>query len=224
MEILERELNKEKTKDSYRKVAWFYNFWSRLTESKAAIMVLKLADIKDGQKILEVACGTGLVFKRIVSQNPNGQNIGIDLSPEMLRRSKKALQKSKSTNFELKEGDVLNLDFPDNSFDILVNNFMVDLMPEESFDKIASEFYRVLNPDGIAVISNFSFGKKRINKFWLMVAKKAPGLLTGCRPVTFKDNLIGAGFIIEKDLELSQNTWPSEVIKARKSTPMPNHD
>ncbi len=138
-------------------------------------MVLKLAGIKDGQEILEVACGIGRVFKRIVGQNPNGQNIGIDLSPEMLKRAKKALQKSKSTNYELKEGDVLNLDFPDNSFDILVNNFMV--------------------------------------------AKKVPDLLTGCRPVTIKENLIEAGFTIEKDLELSQNTWPSGVIKARKLMP-----
>ncbi len=54
------------------------------------------------------------------------------------------------------------------------------------------------------------------NKFWLWVAQKIPYLLTGCRPVSFKENLIKAGFTIEKSVEISQNTFPSEVIKAKK--------
>jgi len=47
-------------------------------------------------------------------------------------------------------------------------------------------------------------------------SKKISELLTGCRPVSFKENLIKAGFRIEKKLEISQNTFPSEIIKARK--------
>ena len=213
--ILVRKLNKVQTQKSYQKVVWFYNFWSWLTESKAAKEVLRLANIKDGQKILEVACGTGVVFEQIVNKNPNGINTGMDLSPAMLEKARKRLQNVKG-NFELKEGDVLNLQIENNTYDILINNFMVDLMPEETFDKIAEEFYRVLKPNGIVVMSTFSFGKKRINRFWLWVAKHFPGVLTGCRPVSYKEYLIKAGFTIEEDLEVSQNTFPSEVIKVRK--------
>ncbi len=103
-----------------------------------------------------------------------------------------------------------------NFFDLVINNFMIDLMPEETFDKIAQEFYRVLKPGGIVVISIFSFGKKRVNKFWLWVADNFPELLTGCRPVSFTTHLIKAGFKIENEIELSQNTFPSLVIKAQK--------
>jgi ubiquinone/menaquinone biosynthesis C-methylase UbiE len=117
----------------------------------------------------------------------------------------------------LKEGDALNIDFDDNTFDIVINNFMVDLMPQESFDKIAHEFHRILKPQGILTISTFSFGKKRVNKMWLWVAKYFPDLLTGCRPVAFKENLVKAGFKIERVIEISQNTFPSEIIKARKT-------
>lgn len=53
-------------------------------------------------------------------------------------------------------------------------------------------------------------------KIWFWVAKKCPDLLTGCRPVSFKNNLIKAGFEIEKALEISKNTFPSEIIKAKK--------
>ena len=216
MTTLERKLNKDKTRKDYKRVAWFYNLWSRLTENKAARTVVDLAEIGDRKKILEVACGTGIVFERIVNQNPNGENTGIDLSPVMLSKARKRLKAGKG-NFELKEGDALNLDFSDNTFDIVINNFMVDLMPQVYFDKIAREFKRVLKPQGTLVVATFSFGKKKINLIWLWIAKHFPSLLTGCRPVSFKGNLLQAGFTIEMDLEISQNTFPSEIIKARKT-------
>lgn len=217
MEILNRNLDKQNTISSYKKVVGFYDFWGWITESKAAKHVIELSDINNGQTILEVACGTGVVFENIVKRNPDGKNVGIDLSPDMLEKAKHRLKKHKNVNFELKEGDALQLNFADETFDTLVNNFMVDLMPADTFEKIASEFYRVTKPNGKVIISTFSFGKKKINKFWLWIAKKFPDLLTGCRPVSFKETLIKAGFKIEKDLEISQNTFPSEIIKARKA-------
>ena len=112
MKVLERNLDKAKTKKSFKKVARFYNFWSWLTESKAAAEVIRLSEIKDGKKILEIACGTGVVFEQIVNRNPNGINIGIDLSPDMLNKAKKRLQNN-AGNFELKEEDALNPGFQD---------------------------------------------------------------------------------------------------------------
>lgn len=216
MKVLDRKLDSTKTKMDFKKVVWFYDFWSWLTESKAAKKVIEFAGLKDNQTILEVACGTGTVFDQIVKRNPNGKNIGIDLSPDMLEKARKKLQKNKRTNYELKESDALHLDFEDNYFDCVINNFMVDLMPENTFDTIASEFYRVLKPNGIVVTSTFALGEKRINRFWYWLAKKAPGLLTGCRPVSFEENLLRAGFSIENKIAISQNTFPSEIIKSRK--------
>ncbi|HED38632.1 MAG TPA: methyltransferase domain-containing protein [Ignavibacteria bacterium] len=216
MKVLDRKLDRTKTKKNYKNVVWFYDFWSWLTESEAAKYVIEFADIKENETILEVACGTGTVFEQIVKRNPIGKNIGIDLSPDMLEKAKKKLKNIKRTNYELKEGDALHLDFENNYFDSVINNFMVDLMPSDTFDNIAEEFYRVTKPNGKVIVSTFSFGKKKINKFWLWVAKKFPDLLTGCRPVSFKENLIKTGFEIEKDIEISQNTFPSEIIKARK--------
>lgn len=215
MEVLERKMDQASLKNSYKHIVWFYNLWSRLTESKAAKIVLDLAEIEDGKVILEIACGTGIVFKQIVKKNPGGKNIGMDLSPDMLGKAKKRLKKV-AGNFELKEGDVLDLNFQDGSFDLVINNYMIDLMPAETFDKIAQEFHRVLKPNGIVIISTFSFGRKKIHKIWHWIAKKFPGLLTGCRPVSFGEYLMKAGFRIVKDLEISQNTFPSEIIKATR--------
>jgi len=215
MKVLKRHLNEAKTQREFKQVLWIYDFWGRLTESKGAKKVLELANITDGIKILDVACGTGEMLKKIVRQNSNGRNVGIDLSPDMIKKANGKLKKTGS-NFELHQGNALHLNFSDNTFDLLINNYMVDLLPEEYFDKIASEFYRVLQPDGKVVISTFSFGTRRIHKFWYWVAKKFPKLLTDCRPVQFKPNLIKAGFEIEDEIEISQNTFPSQIIKARK--------
>lgn len=216
MKVLTRKLDYTKTQKNYKQIVWFYDLWGKLTESKAAYKVLELADIQDGNIVLEIACGTGVMFEQVVKQNPTGNNVGIDLSPDMLKKARKRLEQAKGS-FELKEGNVLNLKFNDNSFDILINNFMVDLMPEDTFDTIAKEFYRILKPGGHLVVSTFSFGQKKIHGFWLWTAKHFPSLLTGCRPVSFTEYLKDAGFSIENDLEISQNTFPSEVIKARKS-------
>ena len=116
--------------------------------------------------MLDVACGTGEMLKKIVKLNPDGKNIGIDLSSDMLAKADKKLNKSTKGNFELQEGNALNISFPDYSFDILINNYLIDLLPEETFEKIADEFFRVLKPNGIIVISSFSFGTKKIHEFW----------------------------------------------------------
>jgi len=216
MHPLNRNFNPTTTQTNYKNIAWFYNVWSGLTESKATKHVLEFAQIKEGQSILEVACGTGIVFEQIVKHNKTGENIGIDLSSHMLAKAKKRLQKIKDGNFELKEGNVLKLNFKEQTFDLVINNFMIDLMPADTFDTIAQAFYRVLKPGGRLVISNFSFGTKSVHKFWFWVAKSFPSLLTGCRPVAFKTYLLNAGFEIEKEVDVSQNTFPAQVISAIK--------
>ena len=223
MDIPERKFDSAATKADYKKIVWFYDIWSRLTESKAAKYVLEYAEIKDGEAVLEVACGTGVVFEEILKRNPHGKNTGIDLSPEMLDKARKRVKNLNGVDFELREGDALALDFDDNTFDLLINNFMVDLMPVDAFDVIAGEFYRVLKPDGRVVVSTFSFGKKKVHKFWFWLAKRFPGLLTGCRPVSFKEHLVKAGFKLEKSIDVSQNTFPSEVIKAIKRADTRKH-
>jgi len=213
---LHRKFSENEVKDSYSKVAWFYDFWSLLTESKAARKVIEMADIKDGERILEVAVGTGLVFKEILKRNPGGINNGIEISPSMLLRADKRLSKLMNTNYVLDIGNAYNLPFKDHSFDLVINNFMIDLLPEKDFLRILSEFYRVLKPSGRAVISTMAFGQKWYNKFWHWIARKLPGLLTGCRPVSIGINLKEVGFEIEQTEQLSQNTFPAEVLRAVK--------
>lgn len=215
--MLSRSMDLEQTRKIYQKVAWFYDFWSWLTESKAINKVIDLADIRNGEKILEVACGTGVALEEILRANPEGENIGIDLSPHMLAKAKKRLSKYNQHHLTLQEVNIFDMDIDSQQFDLIINNFMIDLIPAEKFDEIIQIFFNLLKPGGRLVISTFAFGTKRVNKVWPWVAEHFPSLLTGCRPVKIQPCLTEAGFRIQQSVEVSQNTFPSEVILANKA-------
>src|SRR5512135_206987 len=88
----------------YDRIAFIYNVWGRLTESYARNRALELAEIQDGQDILEVAVGTGFAICEIVKRNPHGQNLGIDLSKGILRKAEQRLRKHGQVNYSLQIG------------------------------------------------------------------------------------------------------------------------
>ena len=59
METLKRKAVQEEVQKQYKLIAPVYDAWSMLTERKALKRVQALAAIKDGEALLEVACGTG---------------------------------------------------------------------------------------------------------------------------------------------------------------------
>jgi ubiquinone/menaquinone biosynthesis C-methylase UbiE len=212
--ILQREYAENAVKDAYSKVAWFYNFWSWLTESQAARKVVELADVKDGETILEVAVGTGVVFAELVRRNAHGLSEGLDVSPSMLRKAEQRMRGYPKERCHLQTGSAYDLPFESRTFDLVVNNFMLDLLPEKDFEIVLSEFKRVLKPGGRVVLSTMAFGRRWYNRIWDWIAARVPSLLTGCRPVTMTGPLKQAGFDSIQSVYVSQNTFPAEVVRA----------
>jgi ubiquinone/menaquinone biosynthesis C-methylase UbiE len=171
--------------------------------------------MQDGENILEVAVGTGTLFKRIVALNHNGKNEGIDLSPDMLSRAIKRLGK-KFTNYSLRVGDAYSLQYSDDIFDVLFNNYMFDLLPEEDFGRVLLEFKRVLKHRGRMVITSMTFGRRWYSRIWDWLVHKNPSLLAGCRPVSLEEDILHAGFENIHTEYVSQLTFPSMVIYAEK--------
>ncbi len=206
--------SKKKVVKAYAVVAWFYDVWSFLTESRAMREALEFSDLEDGEDVLEVAVGTGRFFEKVVCKNPHGVNEGLDISPSMLKIARKRLRKYR--NVRLVKGDAYKLPFRKGTFDVVFNNFMLDLLPEEGQAKVLEEFKKVLKPRGRVVVATMTFGRSWFSKVWDVIARKAPFLLTGCRPVDMEQMIEDAGFVVEKTLYVSQNTFPSLVISARK--------
>jgi ubiquinone/menaquinone biosynthesis C-methylase UbiE len=214
--ILDAKLNKDQVREAYRIHASTYDIWSSLIESKARQRCLELADIKDGESVLEVAVGTGILFEKILQLNPTGRNEGIDLTEQMLSRARARALKSNVSNFVLEIGDAYQLQYPDNSFDIVLNNYMFDLIPEKDFGAILSEFKRVLRKGGRIILVNMTKGPGWFNAAWEWLYKISPSLLVGCRGIKLSPYLERMGF--EKILReyVSQMLFPSEVIYSMK--------
>jgi ubiquinone/menaquinone biosynthesis C-methylase UbiE len=138
------KLAKEQVSDVYSKIAPLYDPWAWLTERKARDRCLELAAIQDGEDVLEVAVGTGLAFVKILEANPSGHSEGIDLTSAMLIRAENKAARTGIADYRLRIGDAYDLDFPNDSFDVLVNNYMFDLLPERDFLTVLEEFKRLL--------------------------------------------------------------------------------
>jgi ubiquinone/menaquinone biosynthesis C-methylase UbiE len=214
MTISVAKLDKPQVVDVYSKTAFIYDIWGMLTETKARQKAMEFANIKNGEAILEVAVGTGLTFLEILKANPDGENIGIDLTPAMLEKAQAKAARSGNGNYQLTTGDAYALQFPDHHFDLLMNNYMFDLLPEKDFSLVLAEFKRVLKPGGRLVLVNMTRGERFHQKFWEGVYHLNPRWLGGCRGVMLQDQLRKAGFRNIKREFLSQLGFPSEIIVA----------
>lgn len=214
--MTDARLDKSKVPDTYRRIASIYDTWAWLTESKARERCLAMAAIQDGESVLEVAVGTGLAFEKILESNPSGRNEGVDLTDAMLARAEARATRSENRNYRLSIGDAYDLDFADDSFDVLINNYMFDLLPEQDFPRVLDEFRRVLRPGGRLLMVNMTEGERWYNGIWPLIYRINPALLGGCRGVALVPHLEAGGFTRIQREYLSQTTFPSEVICARK--------
>ncbi len=214
--ILPARVSKDQIPAMYTWIAPTHDWLAVIVEAKARARGLELAEVNDGEDLLEVAVGTGLSFKHLLKKNPSGHNIGVDLTPAMLKKARKRASKSGQSNFSISQGDAYNLDFPDNKFDLVLNSYMFDLLPQSHFVPVLKEFKRVLKPGGRLVQINMTPGKVWYNFIWEGLYRVHPALLGGCRGVEMASFFADAGFEQIQREYISQRTFPSEVVKGFK--------
>ncbi len=202
----------------YDKLAPVYDIWGALTETNARSRALELANVGDGCAILEVAVGTGLTFSELVKQNLNGTNIGIDISPGMLDKAKARLKKVENATYLLETGNAFKLNVESNSIDIIMNNYMFDLIAFKDMPIILNEFKRVLKHDGRLILVNMTQGESRLSRVYELIYRLSPTLMGGCRGVMLTDDLTASGFNVETREYIQQMLFPSEVILARPNS------
>jgi arsenite methyltransferase len=107
----------------------------------------ELGRLDVGERVLDVGCGAGtdtLVAAQMVG--PEGRVVGIDMTREMLAKARDATAELGATNVELLEAEAERLPFPDASFDVVISNGVIDLIPDK--DAVFAEVFRVLAPGG----------------------------------------------------------------------------
>jgi arsenite methyltransferase len=101
---------------------------------------------RTGDRVLDAGCGCGMdTFVAALLAGAQGQAIGIDLTEEMLNIARAAAS-SETGNMEFHVGSIEALPFADASFDLVISNGVLNLVPDKA--AAFSEIARVLRPEG----------------------------------------------------------------------------
>jgi demethylmenaquinone methyltransferase/2-methoxy-6-polyprenyl-1,4-benzoquinol methylase len=113
---------------------------------------VRAANLKGGEDVVDVACGTGDLAMAFYKANV-GSVIGIDFTQAMLDL---AIVKAQIAEYDIdyRQGDAMRLELPDSSADVLSIAFGIRNVQEPS--KAFAEFLRVLRPNGRLIVLEFS--------------------------------------------------------------------
>jgi arsenite methyltransferase len=103
--------------------------------------------LQPGEDVLDVGSGAGmdtLVAAQMVG--PTGSVTGVDMTPEMVAKARGSVAEMGLGNVTFVEGSAEDLPFDDASFDVVISNGVIDLIPDK--DAVFSEITRVLRPGG----------------------------------------------------------------------------
>jgi arsenite methyltransferase len=106
-----------------------------------------LGRLDSGERVLDIGSGAGtdsLVAAQMVGDS--GQVTGIDMTPEMLGRARASAAEMGAANVDFVDGEAERLPFSDESFDVVISNGVIDLIPDK--EAVFAEIFRVLAPGG----------------------------------------------------------------------------
>ena len=156
-------------------------------------MVIGMAQIREGDKVLDVGCGTGDLT--LAAQNAAGSSglaCGIDPSPEGIAVAQvKAGRLNSAAKFDV--GLIEKIDFPDATFDIAISRLVIHHLPNDLKRQGFAEIFRVLKPGGRLFMVDFKPPSSPILKH-LAIAAVGHRMMTELRVWEVPQLLANTGF------------------------------
>jgi len=206
----------DRTRRVYDVVASVYPLSTFFFHSKAHDCALRHSGIRDGMRVLEVATGSGEMFRRLVKSNPRGATFGLDLSPNMAARTQhRARREFPESESHCGAVDVRELPFRSSSFDAVMCCYLLELLAREDMVRTLHEVRRVLRPGGSFSLVVIGQNGPVFNRAYKVAGSIAPAFWGRQVERSVPGMLRTAGFKIVTDRFVRQGFYPSRVLVTR---------
>jgi len=206
-----------KTRRVYDHLARVYPISTYFFHSKAHRCALELSGIRDGMRVLEVATGSGEMFRRLVWANPNGRTFGLDISPNMAARTQRqARREFPRASATCQAVDARMMPFREEMFDAVICCYLLELLSMNDILTALHEFRRVLKRRGTFTLVLIGQNTELFNQAYRVCGKLAPAFWGRQVEERVPEMIEATDFRIVRDRKVRQGFYPSRVLCARK--------
>jgi len=168
-----------------------------------------IASLEEGESVLDLGSGAGIdCFLAADRVGPKGRGVGVDMTPEMLRRARSNAKEGGFRNVVFKKGEIEELPLPDASVDVVISNCVINLSPDKP--RVFAEAFRVLRPGGRLMVSDIVLLRKLPQGLLDDAAAYSACIAGAARKGDYLAMLRGAGFGGVK--VTSQKVYPVELL------------
>ena len=141
--------------------------WSKRAESwdhaenpglgRVVDAVIAKANLAKGDEVLDLGCGSGQLSLPISKDVKSV--LAVDISPRMIGLLQEKLKESRLSNVDLRTASIQELDFADESFDLVVSNYALHHLSDDQKKLVVGQAFRWLRPGGRMVFGDMMFGR-----------------------------------------------------------------
>jgi ubiquinone/menaquinone biosynthesis C-methylase UbiE len=204
-------------RSAYDRMSGFYD-WLTAGESAMRSRLLRMAELRGGELVLDLGSGTGTALKSMAHDTgEHGLAVGFDLSAGMLSRAAANLRRSSAGGrVRLVQGDAVACPFVNGAFDLILMSFSLELFDTPEIPRVLDECRRMLSSGGRLAIGCLATRPVRRwpVRLYETLHDRFPAWLD-CRPIPVRAMLGEAGLRAEQVAEAALWGLPVDLVVAR---------